>query len=617
MRPRQDARSEGSANLLAMALGQALAVARGLTLALIFALTLALGGAGAAWAAAPAPASARLAPAFSAPAPTPAAAFRNPVIPGFAPDPSIVRVGADYYLVTSTFEYFPGIPVYHSRDLVNWALIGHALADPATAGLDDVESSGGIQAATIRHHAGVFYVVTTRIVKGQAQSFILTASDPRGPWSAPHVLHDAEGIDPSLFFDDDGRVWYTANRIPPDPQFSGQAEIWLQELDLPTLSLKGPRHALWRGCCQGTWAEGPHLYKVDGRYVLLIAEGGTSYEHAVSVAVSRTITGPYENNPRNPVLTHRHLSLDHPITNVGHADLVELPDGRWYAVVLGARRLQGVHDILGRETFLVPVQWETEREWWRQDRRTFPVFSPQSGRVELQHALPFAGARQASPRTFRDDFSGARLHPEWAFRRSHPQPFHSLGQRPGSLRLALQAGAIAERTRYSFVGVRQRHFSTVARTRLHFRPEAREEAGMVVIQKDTAAYTFTLARDAQGAPVLRVSAFGEEGRQELAAAPLPPAAAAKPLELRVVANGLCYAFDYSLDGGRFWRRVGKGFDGTRLSPAVLKGFNYTGVFIGLYGSANGAPSAAVADFEGFEMQPRLAPALPCRLPAAR
>ncbi|MGA1694412.1 MAG: family 43 glycosylhydrolase [Burkholderiaceae bacterium] len=542
----------------------------------------------------------------------PAGSFRNPVIPGFAPDPSIVRVGPDFYLVTSTFEYFPGIPVYHSRDLVNWSLVGHALDDPRTAGLDDVESSGGIQAATIRHHDGLFYVVTTRILKGQAQSFVVTARDPRGPWSAPAVLRDeqgqlAEGIDPSLFFDDDGRVWYTANRIPPDPQFSGQAEIWLQEFDRATLMLKGPRHALWRGCCQGTWAEAPHLFKKDGRYVLVIAEGGTSYEHAVSVALSRSVTGPYENNPRNPVLTHRHLSLDHPITNVGHADFVELADGRWYAVVLGTRRLGGLHDLLGRETFLVPLQWETEREWWKTDPRTLPVLAPRTGKVEVLEALPFEDRPQRMVPPFRDDFRRPALHPEWTFRRSHPQPFHAVDPQRGRVALKLQPTAIAEGARYSFMGVRQRGFDSTAATRLHFRPQGREEAGLVVIQKDSAAYAFTVALDGKGRRVVQVKWFGEGGPELLSSSPLgvgsgSGSGAGQPVHLRVVVRGLQYAFEHSADGRR-WQRVGPPVDGTRLSPSVLRGFNYTGVFLGLYASSNGDATTAVADFEGFELRP--------------
>ena len=168
--------------------------------------------------------------------------FSNPVIPGFAPDPSIVRVGGDFYLVNSTFEYFPGIPVYHSTDLVNWTLIGHALHDESQVELASIASSGGVHASTIRYHDGLFYVITTNVIDGETVNFFVTAEDPAGPWSAPYVLDGAPGIDPSLFFDDDGRAWYVGNRIPSDPEFDGQAEIWLQELDLETKQLTGERH---------------------------------------------------------------------------------------------------------------------------------------------------------------------------------------------------------------------------------------------------------------------------------------------------------------------------------------------------------------------------------------
>lgn len=281
--------------------------------------------------------------------------FSNPIIPGFAPDPSIVRVDDDFYLVNSTFEYFPGIPIYHSRDLVNWELISYALNDPGKIELERIKSSDGIHASTIRYHDGTFYIITTNNVNGKLVNFIVTATDPRGPWSAPNVLEGAPGIDPSLFFDDDGRVWYVGNHIPPDPEFPGQAEIWLQEVDIEAMALIGERYYLWRGCCGGVWAEGPHIYKKGGYYYLLISEGGTAYEHALSVAISREIAGPYQNNPRNPVLSHRQLSYDHPITGVGHADLVELADGRWYAVALGWRLVDGKHGILGRELSLIHI----------------------------------------------------------------------------------------------------------------------------------------------------------------------------------------------------------------------------------------------------------------------
>jgi alpha-N-arabinofuranosidase len=528
----------------------------------------------------------------------PAARFSNPIITGFAPDPSIARVGDDFYLVTSTFEYFPGVPVYHSRDLVNWELISYALHDTAQVDLDTVSSGSGIHASTIRFHDGTFYVVTTNNIAGELVSFIVTAEDPRGPWSAPFVLEGAPGIDPSLFFDDDGRVWYVANRQPADPEFPGQMEIWLQELDLRQMALRGERHYLWRGCCGGAWAEGPHIYRRDGYYYLLISEGGTAYEHALSVAISTDITGPYENNPRNPILSHRQLSYDHPITGVGHADLVELADGRWYAVALGWRLIDGLHGILGRETFLVPVTWETEPYWWKEDKLSFPVVSPLSGKVDLHYPMPFPGTVQNPASGFEDSFDDEDLMLEWNLRRTPPRPFHSLVDNSGSLRLYLQPGRIAEHAQYSFVGVRQRHFQFEATTQMTFAPTtAAEEAGLTVIQNDRSAFLMTLSGDATGNEIrLYQSMHGEittiaEQRY-----------AGEAIYFKVAGDYLDYDFYYSADGEN-WLALMEKVDGVSLSPAVIEGYNYTGVYIGLYASSNGAPTDNYADFGFFRYQP--------------
>jgi alpha-N-arabinofuranosidase len=522
------------------------------------------------------------------------AMFSNPIISGFAPDPSICRSGDDFYLVNSTFEYFPGIPVYHSRDLVNWTLLSYAIHSPSQADLAAIKSSDGIHASTIRFHEGLFYVITTNNVDGSLVNFIVTASDPAGPWSEPHILENAPGIDPSLFFDDDGRAWYTGNHIPPDPEFEGQAEIWLQELDLGAMKLVGEKHYLWRGCCQGVWAEGPHIYKKGGYYYLLISEGGTSYEHALSVAISKNITGPYQNNPRNPVLSHRQLSYNHPITGVGHADLVELEDGRWYAVMLGWRLIDGTHGILGRETFLAPVEWETEPHAWKEDPLTFPVFSPRSGKVDLQYPMPFPGTIQHEASDLRDEFDRQTLGTEWNFRRSPAMPFHSLSVNPGSLRLYLQPAAVSERGQYSFTGLRQRHFQFEAITRLSFSPgSAAEEAGLMVIQNDSSALTATLTGGESGNKLML--------KQNLRGV-VTPLATSKFTEdkvyLRVRGDYLQYSFSFSQDG-EDWLPLGEPVDGTALSPAFLGGFNYTGVYVGLYASSNGTQTENHADFGFF------------------
>ena len=526
----------------------------------------------------------------------PPSSFSNPIISGFAPDPSIVRVADDFYLINSTFEYFPGIPIYHSRDLVNWELIGYALNDPTAIDFGRIKSSDGIHASTIRYHDGVFYVITTNNVDGNMANFIVTATDPRGPWSAPHVLEGAPGIDPSLFFDDDGRAWYVGNHIPPDPDFPGQAEIWLQEVDIVAMTLIGERHFLWRGCCGGVWAEGPHIYKKDGYYYLLISEGGTAYEHALAVAISKDITGPYQNNPRNPVLSHRQLSYDFPITGVGHADLVELQDGRWYAVALGWRLVDGIHGILGRETFLLPVVWETEPYAWKEDKLTFPVFSPATGRVELRYPLPFGGVTQEARRTFSDEFDGDSLDLQWNFRRAPETRFYDLDANPGSLRIDLQPGVIGERQQYSFVGIRQRHFEYEAVTRMECAPVGEEEAGLIVIQNDRSAFAMTLTGGSE-TYALQLTQFLQGEAKQLAAVPYGH----DSVHLKVSGDYLSYRFQYSADGTS-WTTLGD-VDGTPLSPAAIAGYNYTGVYIGLYATSNGAQSANFADFDFFNYEP--------------
>lgn len=517
--------------------------------------------------------------------------FTNPIIPGYAPDPSIVRVGEDFYLTNSTFEYFPGLPIYHSRDLVNWTLIGHALHRPSQVDLDTADSSGGVHAPTIRHHAGTFYVIVTNIVDNRPLNFIVTAEDPAGPWSDPYVLDDAPGIDPSLLFDDDGRVWYSGNWHPPDALSPSKTEIWLQELDLETMQLTGERHVIWDGCCGGDYVEGPHLYKHDGRYYILVAEGGTGHEHAVTIAVSDSPEGPYVSNPRNPILTHRNLSYEHPITGVGHADLVDTPDGRWYTVALGWRNVDGRHGILGRETFLAPMVWEREPYPWKDPQYEWPVVAPATGRIELVNPMPFAGIVQDRDSGFRDDFEGTSLHGEWNMRRTHEAPFFELVD--GALRLDAAHGQIDRRARYSFLGIRQRDFRYALRTRLalHSRSPS-DEAGLVLMQNDRSVITFTLMDDQ-----LRVRRRARGTWTEVASAD-----AGREIELTIRGDYLSATFAYR-SGGGVETVLAENVDITSLSPAMIDGFNYTGIYLGVYASGNGEDNGGVAEFEYFDYRP--------------
>lgn len=248
--------------------------------------------------------------------------FKNPILSGFYPDPSICRVGDTYYMVNSTFEWFPGVPVHKSKDLVNWEKIGYCIHRPEQIDYDgNIKNSNGIFAPSIRYHNGTFYMITTML--GGKGNFIVTAKDPAGPWSDPMWIKDAPGIDPSLFWDDDGRCYYTGTGvIEGDPEeWPGKGGIWMSEIDPDKGVLIGEKKQLTYGhASNARWAEGPHLFKIDCEYLLLIGEGGTSEFHAVTVFNSKNLWGPYTPNHANLVMTHRHLGFSYPIVQTGHAD---------------------------------------------------------------------------------------------------------------------------------------------------------------------------------------------------------------------------------------------------------------------------------------------------------
>ncbi|MCC6498332.1 MAG: family 43 glycosylhydrolase, partial [Propionibacteriaceae bacterium] len=399
----------------------------------------------------------------------------NPILAGCYPDPSICRVGADFYLVNSTFEYLPGLPVWHSTDLVSWELIGHVVTRAGQLDYDNIASSGGLYAPTIRHHDGSFWVVCTLVDQNDASRgghFLMTATDAAGPWSDP-VWLDADGIDPSLFFDDDGRIWVHGTRLVREPQWHHQTEVWLREFDPVAEALVGPEHILWNGAMLGVvWAEGPHLYKVDGTYYLLAAEGGTEFHHAVSVARSASVTGPYEGNRCNPILTHRHLGRGVDVVGPGHADLVQAADGSWWAVLLAMRTYGGYHYNLGRETFLVPVVWE---DGW-------PVFAPGEGRVPARVEVPFAGglpspagAEQRAGLVPPDDLRWTSLRrPASEFAVAHGDGW----------RLRVRPDTLADATTPAFLGIRQQHRDVDVRAVLRAALHPGEEMGVVIRQSE-------------------------------------------------------------------------------------------------------------------------------------
>lgn len=510
--------------------------------------------------------------------------FTNPILSGFHADPSICRAGDDYYLVTSSFEYFPGVPIFQSKDLVNWKQIGHVLTHKSQLNLDKQYASGGIFAPTIRYHNGTFYMITTLVGAsgGRGGNFYVTATNAAGPWSEP-VWLDKQGIDPSLFFDADGKVYYT-RQVDGERGYSGQ-----QLLNLATGKLEGEIKQLWRGT-GGVWPEGPHLYKVNGKYYLMISEGGTSYDHMLTVARSDSPWGPFESNPKNPILTHRHLP-EHPFQAMGHGDLVETPDG-WWVTFLGFRPQGGKFHHIGRETFLAPVTWENG---WPVVNGGKPITATMPAPKLKPHPWPQEQAR--------DEFDAPKLRLAWQHVRNPVTENYSITERKGWLRLHGSTISLTNVDTPTFIGLPQTALTSRAATKISFTPKsANEEAGLVLRGNDKNHCEIIIThRDGQRVIGLRKILDGKES-EPVAFQELPTGDVA----LSVKATPLIYEFFYQPSGGK---ETSLGTVRTRdLSTETLtaqKGahFNFTGVYFGLFASGNGQLSSASADFDWFEQKP--------------
>lgn len=399
------------------------------------------------------------------------ATFQNPIITGMNPDPSICRAGDDYYLVTSTFEYFPGLPIYQSRDLVHWKLIGYALSQAGSNPLMGCDSSGGQYAATIRFHDGTFYVIGTNYGgRGTQGIFYVTAADPAGPWSQPHWL-GYWYVDPSLLFEDD--VVYF---LSPD----NNGSFLLGTLDLETDKFNVPLKKIAEGL-GGTSPEGPHFYKVNDYYYIMSAEGGTGYDHTEVIQRSKSPWGPYQASPINPVASHKN-DPDNPFHAIGHADIIETPDG-WWLVCLGIRPKGGRYHHLGRETFLAPVTW-SENGW--------PKVGT-DGIVKEEYPVPNLPQHTWEQETIRDDFDGPSLRLPWNFLRNPHAEDWSLAARPGFLRLNGSKICLQEKDSPAYICRRQTAFNIAVSTKIAFTPTAsNEEAGLLIRGNDKNHYDFLI-----------------------------------------------------------------------------------------------------------------------------
>jgi xylan 1,4-beta-xylosidase len=488
--------------------------------------------------------------------------FRNPVISGFNSDPSICRVGDDYYLVSSTFEYFPGVPVYHSKDLVNWELIGHCITRPT-----QLPNELNIFATTIRHHNGVFYMITTNT--GVEGNFYVTATNPAGPWSDP-IFIKVKAIDPDLFFDDDGKAYVISSSFE------------LFEIDIKTGKLLSEGRKVWNGI-GGRYPEGPHIYKKDGFYYLMAAEGGTEEAHSETIARSKYIWGPYSNNPANPILTHVNSAAQgNPIQGVGHADITQTHDGSWWMIFHGYRTVTtGVHHIIGRETFLAPVSWPTDG---------WPVVNG-NGTVTLEMTSPTLPLKPFAVKPARIDFDKAGLDLEWNYLRYPSVANYSTSARKGFLRLKGTAQTIEDQKSPTFIGRRVRDLSFTASTQLDFNPTMpNEEAGITLL--NNGAHFDLLIKESKGERILLGRLRFGDVIYESKAVVLKPG----PVRLVVKGEKSSFRFLYAQDNGPLQeiQKVQSKF----LSSETVGGFS--GLYVGLYATGNQKESKANADYDWFE-----------------
>ena len=503
----------------------------------------------------------------------------NPILKGFYPDPSACRVGDDFYIACSSFVYAPGVPIFHSKDLAHWEQIGHVLDRESQLPVSG-EISRGIFAPTIREHKGTFYMITTNVSYGG--NFIVTAKDPAGPWSEPYYLgDDAPGIDPSLFFDDDDRCYYVGTRPNPDGvRYNGDWEIWVQELDLNTMKLTGESMAIWKGAVKDViWPEGPHLYKKDGYYYLLHAEGGTGPEHAISVARSKELFKWFEGCPRNPIFTHRNLGKDYPIIYAGHGDLLDDKDGNWYIVMLASRPCEK-HCSLGRETFLAKVIWE---DGW-------PVINPGIGKltdeIEIpldEHAFPTENEWSDQLHFFTDKLDDRLVGIE-----KRNADIYSLNERPGFLRLFTRPEKAEKMCYPSYLGLRQKDYSFKVNVGVDFTPENENECGGIMLFQNHANHLILEIVNRGGKKLVQVRKCVKETEEVSATCDAPEGVVT--LELQVEHQK---AKAYLVSENKYILME----DGIDLLPYTTEeAGGFVGCTVGMYTSSNGNQSKNHCDF---------------------
>ena len=498
--------------------------------------------------------------------------YRNPILSGYYPDPSVIRVGEDYYLAISSFAHYPGLPIFHSRDLVNWTQIANAINRPEQLDFSERRVSEAVFAPDISFHDGIFYIVNTCVeCRG---NFVITAKDPKGPWSNPIWL-PFEGIDPSIYWEGD-KAYIVNNRAPDEPpRYDGHRAIWIQEYDWRAGKMVGESTQLINGgvdlAKKPVWIEGPHIFRKDGWYYLTAAEGGTSVNHSQVVFRSKDLRGPFVPWSGNPILTQRDLPNDRtdPISAAGHAELVQTQNGDWWATFLAVRPYGDDYYNIGRETFLLPVTW---KDGW-------PTILPAGQRVPFVADRPKL-PRQPAPKLptsgdfgYVDEFDGSKLGMQWIGVRTPKAPVYRLSASD----LLIDGGAAIgdQHGVPGFVGRRQQHHIATMATTVRFTPRNDgDRAGLVAMQSDESYLFFGVTRIA-GKPVVALYTRAKGAEQLVAGAPLTGTG---PVTLTLRADRGTMAVDYAVGGTS--RTLAKDVDIRFLSTRMAGGF--TGTVVGPY-----------------------------------
>ncbi len=528
----------------------------------------------------------------------------NPIIKGFNPDPSIIRVKDDYYIATSTFEWYPGVQIHHSKDLTNWTLLTRPLRRDSQLNMLGEMSSAGIWAPCLTHCDGIFYLVYTDVKEnGSSHNYLVTTKDIEGDWSEPIYLH-TRGFDPSMFHDEDGKKWVVVSQTDPiawnlitnfktgighkiknasklirqykkrdlgSPMFRG---IQLQEYDGKQKKMVGPCHKIFDGTKLGK-TEGAHLYKRNGYYYLLTAEGGTGYAHAVTLARSKNIDGPYEVHPNNPILTSH--KKDCVLQRAGHADLVDTPEGHTYMVHLCSRPLKQKgkgrgRSVLGRETAIQKMKWDKD-DWLR--------MSSGSNTPEVEVEGPYESSSNTREIQIRDHFDSPVLGIDYQWlRAAYINDLISLTERPGYLRIHGNE-MILSNYKQGLVARRQQSFDYRAQTCLDFDPKERnQDAGLIVMYNVDLFYYLYIAMDNKGRKFISVM-FNDKGKLNQYEVNEISVTSDCPIHLRANVSGETLIFSYSYDEVK-WKSIDKIFDITKLcDERVINGGGFTGNFVGI------------------------------------